>query len=522
MAIDPRFAVPMHGANYYSGSNGPPVLTAAVKKAMADAQAKKDADKQKAAAKASADAAKAKQAAAAKEKQQAAALKKQGIDANGRPIRPDFKSANNKQGTVQSQYDLSKKLKTVGDVQSIVPELDKRLQGATVNEDAINGLRNEALRTGPSAWMSNELARNEAQTNYQLGDIGAANAKAAADARSQLASKNGLSSGAAERLAGAAGKNTIAEQQNLRRQANLGNMALSSQDEMNRMNALGQLQGAEQNLGQFNLTKAGIPIQQLANEQGMNRTGETGNVTAYNNAKQYDISNALKDIGSQNDFSGNVYNQMMGEYGAEKTAQAMANSANQENPGLLGSGGFLGTGLGTNHGILGTGIGGNSTGGKITGAATGALIGSAIMPGVGTLAGGAIGGALSCFIKGEKFLLSDGSEISVENITPDHELLDGGQTYAAAQFKGQRIYDYKGILVDGSHAVLEDGRWVRVEASPLSKRRPDKDGEIVYVVWNQYHRMVHKNGTVFADYAETDNTDSVILHHKNLEELNLQ
>lgn len=445
-----------------------------------------------------------------------------GVDKNGKPIRPDYISATDAKGNLQKPYSVTDKLQKIGDVKSIVPELDKRLAGVNQDTSGIDALKAEGLRTGPSAWLNNEMARNQAEEQYQLGDIGSAGAKAAADARSQLASRGGLSSGASERMASSSGKDIMAQQQNLRRNADLGRMSLSSQDELNRMQAISQLTPAQQAAAQFQLTKAGIPIQQLAAEQGMNRSGQVGNITTANNGVQFDATNALKSLGGNNDYNSTTYGQDMGAWAAGKTADAMAASAGQQNPGLLGSGGFLGTGLGTDKGIMGTGIGGNSAGGKASGAATGALIGSAIMPGIGTLAGAGIGYAASCFIKGEKFLLADGSLIAVEDITPDHELMDGGKTFAAAQFKGQKIYDYNHILVDGSHAVLENGRWTRVKDSPISVRRPDKDGEIVHVVWNQHHRMVHQNGTIFADYAETDNTESAILHHKNLEGLNLQ
>jgi hypothetical protein len=318
-----------------------------------------------------------------------------GKNPDGSPKQPDFKSSTNSNGTIQNQYDLTKKLQSLGNVQSIVPQIDQRLSGVNQDTSGLDALKQEALRTGPSAWMQNELARNQAQTNYQLGDINSQGMNAAANARAQLAAKNGLSSGAAERLAGGANKNIMAEQQNLRRTSDLGNMALSSQDQLNKLQAISQLTPAQQQAAQFNLSKASIPIQQLQNEQGINNARQTGNVNTANSANQYNIQNALQDLGNQNAYNANAYNQQMSAWGAGQTANAMQNAANQPNPGLLGMGGFLGTGLGSQNGILGTGIGGNSTGGKLTGAATGALIGSAVLPGVGTAVGAGLGGMLS-------------------------------------------------------------------------------------------------------------------------------
>lgn len=114
----------------------------------------------------------------------------------------------------------------------------------------------------------------------------------------------------------------------------------------------------------------------------------------------------------------------------------------------------------------------------------------------------------------------DGKLKEVELLTPGDDLAGGGKTYATAQFICNEVYKYKGILVAGSHAVLEAYGWIRVRDSKEAVRVPELDGSIVYVVWNENHRMIHENGTVFADYAETDATENRIAEMKNLGELN--
>lgn len=137
--------------------------------------------------------------------------------------------------------------------------------------------------------------------------------------------------------------------------------------------------------------------------------------------------------------------------------------------------------------------------------------------------GGAIANVASggCFIAGTKFFLSDGSLLEVDKLTPRDTLLEGGRTIATAQFVCDEMYGYQGgIFVSGSHAVLENGKWVRVRDSENGTRYPELDGSIVYVVWNKRHRMVHESGTVFSDYSETDSTVAEIEEMRNIEHLN--
>ncbi len=132
----------------------------------------------------------------------------------------------------------------------------------------------------------------------------------------------------------------------------------------------------------------------------------------------------------------------------------------------------------------------------------------------------ATGGGGGCFIATEKFKLSDGSLKMAKDITPADDLMYGGKTFCTAQFISNEMYEYAGVQVAGSHAVSENGKWLRVRDSQESKRRHDLDGSMVYVVWNENHKMIHENGTVFADYAETESTEERIKELKNIAELN--
>jgi len=126
----------------------------------------------------------------------------------------------------------------------------------------------------------------------------------------------------------------------------------------------------------------------------------------------------------------------------------------------------------------------------------------------------------SCFVKDEKFILEDCSIKAVQDLSPNDILLMGGRTFCTAQFISYEIYEYNKIKVAGSHAVLEGNTWVRVRDSEVAKRCPELDGSMVYVVWNENHRMVHESGTIFTDYAETSEADERISEMKNINKLN--
>lgn len=139
---------------------------------------------------------------------------------------------------------------------------------------------------------------------------------------------------------------------------------------------------------------------------------------------------------------------------------------------------------------------------------------SAVKSGAKSL-GKAVGGG--CFVAGTKFRLANGEVRRVECISPRDELFGGGKTFATACFVGEEMFEYEGICVSGSHAVLENNKWMRVRESQHSLRRPDLDGEYVYVVWNEKHRMISEKGVTFSDYAEVDMPDDSSMR---LDELN--
>ena len=80
------------------------------------------------------------------------------------------------------------------------------------------------------------------------------------------------------------------------------------------------------------------------------------------------------------------------------------------------------------------------------------------------------------------------------------------------------LYNYLGEKVTGSHAVKENGAWIRIKDSPYAKRL--RGPGIVYSIVTSDHR-IFVNGIEFADEHETDQYEHLDID-ESLKELNRQ
>ena len=101
--------------------------------------------------------------------------------------------------------------------------------------------------------------------------------------------------------------------------------------------------------------------------------------------------------------------------------------------------------------------------------------------------------------------MADGSVKLIEAIEiGDHTA--GGKVTGVMKFAAPKMYDYAGVIVSGEQAVLEGGRWVRVEDS--DGRTPvDYPHPVVHDFDCTEHR-IYVNGVTFSDYSEVDAGDS--------------
>lgn len=179
------------------------------------------------------------------------------------------------------------------------------------------------------------------------------------------------------------------------------------------------------------------------------------------------------------------------------------------------SGGFAGSALGQ---LIGDklGIGGKNergaVGGALGGAAGGWLMGASIgsVGGpVGAVVGAVVGGVIglvSCFLAGTPITMSDGTVKNIEDVDVWDDTKGGGLVTGVGKLLSGDLYDYNGVMVSGSHAVYEDGVWIRVRDSKEAVKI-DIGTVPVYTINNVNHRLLI-NGITFADYGEvTDSED---------------
>lgn len=186
----------------------------------------------------------------------------------------------------------------------ISDELNGRLNGIQMDKRGLNKFRGEALRTGPSAWASLATRQQGVEGAKARQDAAKAGAGQAAEARSALAMKGGLRSGASERIARDSMRNQLAMGQQIGQKESDNKLSIGMNDEQNRVNQLGQLPGME--------------IAALQPEFDKTKLWGQG--------KQYDIGNRINETDKNNAFDLQRYHEEMQAWGANQQANATANS----------------------------------------------------------------------------------------------------------------------------------------------------------------------------------------------------
>ena len=191
------------------------------------------------------------------------------LDSSGRPIPPEYISS----------YDKNK--------QSL----------SLANNDFLNQLNAEAMRKGPSKTANLMNLESDRQGLLARDNNAQTAGGNAAKARSDLAARGGLSSGARERVEQNANNDVLNLNQRTNQQVQANRAQIGINDEQNR---LSQLQAAGQ----------------MKNQQN-----------------QFDIGNEINEGNQRNAYNQNLYNQNMQAYGANQTANAQLQAAQ---PGFLG------------------------------------------------------------------------------------------------------------------------------------------------------------------------------------------
>lgn len=112
-----------------------------------------------------------------------------------------------------------------------------------------------------------------------------------------------------------------------------------------------------------------------------------------------------------------------------------------------------------------------------------------------------------CFDPWTEVVMADGTTKSIREMHLGDVVKDGGTVESIRWSKTAdgTMYDYLGVLVTGSHAVLENGKWIRVADSKWAHRI--ETGGVVVSLVNEGHRIIVKSNVgeiVTADEHETD------------------
>ena len=124
----------------------------------------------------------------------------------------------------------------------------------------------------------------------------------------------------------------------------------------------------------------------------------------------------------------------------------------------------------------------------------------------------------SCFSKDTMITMENGmkkiSEIKVG------DKIKNGKIIGVHIFSGKntQMYNYKNIIVSGTHLVCEDGKYIRIEKSNLAI--PTKEEDIIYCLTTSTGK-IDINEILFADYMEVENSYqfqhiyNIIMQHLN-------
>jgi hypothetical protein len=208
----------------------------------------------------------------------------QGLNPDGSPIRKAFDSlVDSSTGQLGANYTMS-------------------LSGLDPSQwDGYSKYKNEALRTGPSAWAGLQNQTVDAQT-MQNKESAARQANSGMNqGLSNLALHGGTSGGARALAAVQSSRDMLNARQQAARSGDMSKLGVATTDEQNRIGQLGTLASSEQNIGQYNKTLEG-------------------------KQREFNIQNLLRENDSKRAYNDLTYTEQMKKWAADKQAQATSSS----------------------------------------------------------------------------------------------------------------------------------------------------------------------------------------------------
>lgn len=204
---------------------------------------------------------------------------------------------------------------------SLGNDMANSLAGTSYNQQPLQQLQANAESTTPSSWAQLQSQLAKQQTSQSASQAAGQTAGQTAQAQGNLAMSGGLSSGANERTQETGEQAGIGAQQGIQNQGNQQQLQIGLQDAQNKQSELQALPGQEAQA--YTTSLEPIQMQGQANAQ--------------------DVANQANSINGLNQFNMNAYGIQGQLYGANQTALAQENTANNTG-GTFGGGGFLGLG----------------------------------------------------------------------------------------------------------------------------------------------------------------------------------
>lgn len=227
--------------------------------------------------------------------------------ANLLSLSPEYQGILNAGGTLPDEYAAT--------YDGVTPELEARLEDLVLNTEGLDHLRERATTEGTSAWGDLMLEANELQRAKALDDMARTSNTATAQAFSDIATRGGISRGAAERLATKGAVNAMMGGQGVRRDADLSALGIRSEDEKMKLDLLKALPELEARAYDTQLAKENLWAK-AAGQDAANRA----------QTQQFNISNMIGDIRDRNKYESGRWDTLATAYGAERTAQAQENA----------------------------------------------------------------------------------------------------------------------------------------------------------------------------------------------------
>lgn len=227
---------------------------------------------------------------------------------SGRMAKENEAAANHTRMAAQGLGDDGSPIRQAFDT-LVDPSSGRLKDGYTLNTQALDPTqwegyskyKNEALRTGPSAWAG---LQNQTVNNQMMGNKEAAARQAMSSmnqGNSALAMRGGSSAGARGLAARSSGRDLLNARQTAQRAGDTNLLGVATTDESNRVGQLANLATTEQSIGTYNNTLDA-------------------------KTKEYNINNMMHENDAKRSYNDLTYTEQMKKWAADKQAQATANS----------------------------------------------------------------------------------------------------------------------------------------------------------------------------------------------------